>query len=80
MSGLVGMRIHGVTYAAFLLNQAVQLLVPWVVCGVSTIKRSLLVWDQLVKQRSWNWKVLLSELLDLAFEIKLLTGIVRGLS
>ena len=44
VSGLVVECIHGMTYVTLLLDVAVQLLVPWVVRGVSSMQRSLRVW------------------------------------
>ena len=44
VSSLVGVRIHGVADATLFLDFAVQLLVPWVVRGVSPMQRSLRGW------------------------------------
>ena len=44
VSGLVVECIHGMADVTLLLDVAVQLLVPWVVRGVSPMQRSLRVW------------------------------------
>ena len=69
MSGLVVECIHGMTYVTLLLDVAVQLLVPWVVRGVSPMQRCLRGWGQLLEHLSWHRLISLPVLLDLRGDV-----------